>query len=256
MLKIKLQAEAKNKKNQFSKITFYFLLFTFTFATACRYDMQDQPKYKSFKEMKGGIGSRSPVDGTVSRTGLREDKALYTGKTDVASTEVQQTVVDSKGNTVITTFPGAIDTFPIAVDAKTVERGEQRYKVFCSMCHGPLGNADGMIVRRGFSPPPTYHEDRLRNAPVGHFFEVISNGWGKMNGYASQIPVEDRWAIVAYIRALQISQNMNNVKPNVANTLSPEVVKTIVKSETATKPEVKTPTTANSNVTQTQKGGK
>ena len=252
MLKTKLLAEVKSKNNQFSKIAFCLLLFTFTFVTACRYDMQDQPKYKSYKEMKDGIGSRSPVDGTVFRDNLREDKALYTGKTEVGANEVQQTTVDSKGNTIITSFPGAIEAFPIAITEKTVERGEQRFKVFCGVCHGQLGNGDGMLIRRGFSAPPTYHDDRLRNAPVGHFYDVISNGWGKMNGYASQIPVEDRWAIVAYIRALQISQNPNGMKPVITKPMESTATKTETKTEIKT--EAKNATPANSNVT--QKGGK
>jgi mono/diheme cytochrome c family protein len=207
----------------------------------CRYDMQDQPKYKSYRPINGGIGSRVPVDGTVFRNNLREDKALYTGKTDVVPTETPQTAVDSRGSTVTTTFPGAIDAFPIAVDEKTVERGEQRFKVFCSMCHGTLGKGDGMIVRRGFSQPPTYHDDRLRNAPVGHFFDVITNGWGKMNGYAAQIPVEDRWAIVSYIRALQISQNPNGMKPMTSNSTAANSAKSVIE----TKSEVKTEMPAN-----------
>jgi mono/diheme cytochrome c family protein len=104
------------------------------------------------------------------------------------------------------------------------------------MCHGTLGNGDGMIVRRGFYQPPTYHDDRLRNAPVGHFFDVISNGWGKMNGYASQIPVEDRWAIVSYIRALQISKNPNGTKSIVPNPTATNDLKNVIE----TKSEVKT----------------
>jgi mono/diheme cytochrome c family protein len=95
------------------------------------------------------------------------------------------------------------------ITKELVDRGEERYRIFCMVCHGPVGNGDGMIVRRGFPQPPTYNDDRLRNAPVGHFFDVITNGWGKMNSYASQIPPADRWAIVAYIRTLQISQNPN-----------------------------------------------
>jgi mono/diheme cytochrome c family protein len=95
------------------------------------------------------------------------------------------------------------------------------------MCHGPLGNGDGMIVRRGFSPPPTYHDDRLRNAPVGHFFDVITNGWGKMSSYAYQVQPADRWAIVAYIRTLQAGQNPdNNLKMNTAAAPKPEAPKT------------------------------
>ena len=88
-----------------------------------------------------------------------------------------------------------------------IDRGQERYNIYCIVCHGAIGNGDGMIVRRGFSKPPTYNDDRLRNAPVGHFFDVITNGWGKMNSYAYAVQPADRWAIVAYIRALQVSQN-------------------------------------------------
>jgi mono/diheme cytochrome c family protein len=178
----------------------------------CRYDMQDQPRYKAYKPSEffpNGMGSRDPVEGTVPRGYLREDKALYTGKKDEVSTAPVQSMTDASGNTVVSSFPNDIDTFPLPVSEELVKRGQERYNIYCGVCHGPLGNGDGMIVRRGFSKPPTYHEDRLRNAPVGHFFDVASNGWGRMNGYASQISVKDRWAIVAYIRALQISQNPN-----------------------------------------------
>src|SRR6476620_3039068 len=93
-----------------------------------------------------------------------------------------------------------------------VDRGQDRFNIYCIVCHGPVGNGDGMVVRRGFPKPPTYHDDRLRNAPVGHFFDVITNGWGKMNSYAYQVTPADRWAIVAYIRALQATQNPDNQK--------------------------------------------
>jgi mono/diheme cytochrome c family protein len=193
-----------------------------TFASACRYDMQDQPKYKAYKEMKDGIGSREPVDGTVARGYLREDKALYTGKKEAVSTAPAQSAIDANGNTVVTTFPDAIEEFPIAITKETLDRGEQRFKVFCGVCHGALGSGDGMLVRRGFSKPPSYHDDRLRNAPVGHFYDVASNGWGKMNGYSAQISVNDRWAIVAYIRALQLSQNPNGMKPMPISAVAPK----------------------------------
>jgi len=179
-------------------------------ALGCRYDMQDQPRLKAYKKsdfFSNEMGSRLPVAGTVARGYLREDKALYTGKKDVLSTEPQQTMTDAEGNVRVTTFPNDIDYFPVPVTKELLDRGEERFKIYCSVCHGPLGMADGMIVRRGFSKPPSYHDDRLRNAPVGHFFDVATNGSGKMNGYAAQVPVADRWAIVAYIRALQISQN-------------------------------------------------
>jgi mono/diheme cytochrome c family protein len=199
----------------------------------CRYDMQDQPRYKAYKESDffgDKRASRDLPEGTVARGLLRENKALYTGKKEVASNAAATTVTDASGNTVVTSFPDAIEEFPVPVTKELVDRGEQRYKVFCIVCHGPTGNGDGMIVRRGFSKPPTYNDDRLRNAPVGHFYDVITNGYGKMNSYASQIPVADRWAIVAYIRALQISQNPNGsqaAKPAVtAPTATPVPVAT------------------------------
>jgi mono/diheme cytochrome c family protein len=180
--------------------------------------MQDQPRYKALKKSDFFADNRAMRDlpeGTVARGYLREDKGFYQGKKAVASnaqTAPAQTSIDASGNTVVTTFPDAIEEFPVPVTKELIDRGEQRYKIHCIVCHGPVGNGDGMIVRRGFSKPPTYNDDRLRNAPVGHFYDVITNGWGKMNPYASQVSVADRWAIVAYIRALQISQNPNGMK--------------------------------------------
>ncbi|MEO6590386.1 MAG: cytochrome c [Pyrinomonadaceae bacterium] len=181
----------------------------------CRYDMQDQPRYKAFKQsdfFSDKKAMRNLPEGTVARGMLHEDKAFYMGKKENlgnAPAAPAATATDASGNTVVTTFPDAIEEFPVPITDQLVERGEQRYRIFCIVCHGPVGNGDGMIVRRGYPKPPTYNDDRLRNAPVGHFFDVISNGWGKMNSYGSQIPAADRWAIVAYIRTLQISQNPN-----------------------------------------------
>ena len=195
----------------------------------CRYDMQDQPRYKALKKsdfFADGRASRDLPEGTVARGYLRADKEFYTGKTAVqtpaaAPNPAATPAVDASGNSLVTDFSGLVSEFPVPVTKELVNRGEERYKIFCIVCHGPVGNGDGMIVRRGFSKPPTYNDDRLRNAPVGHFYDVITNGQGKMNGYASQVPPADRWAIVAYIRALQISQNPNGVMtmpvPNAAN---------------------------------------
>lgn len=192
------------------------------FSIGCRYDMQDQPRYKVYKKSEffpDKRASREAPEGTVARGYLRDNKALYTGKKEGVVAVAPTTATDASGNTVVTSFPDAIEEFPVPVTKELLDRGEGKYKVFCSVCHGPLGNGDGMIVRRGFSKPPTYHDDRLRNAPVGHFFDVATNGWGKMNGYSAQVSVADRWAIVAYIRALQISQNPSGIKPmNVVNT--------------------------------------
>ena len=197
----------------------------------CRYDMQDQPRYKAHKQndfFKDGKAMRELPEGTVPRGFLREDKAFYTGKTETtgqsaapAAAPAASPTIDASGNTLVTDFSGLVNEFPLPVSKELLDRGEQRYKVFCIVCHGPVGNGDGMIVRRGFSKPPTYNDDRLRNAPVGHFYNVITVGQGKMNSYASQIPPADRWAIVAYIRALQISQNPSgagNTQMNSTNT--------------------------------------
>lgn len=223
MLKNNPQAEAKEVeateskgKNRMRFLSFAFCLVAFSFVSACRYDMQDQPRYKALKKtdfFKDGKAMRDLPEGTVPRGYLREDKAFYTGKTETGQTPAPNSaatpLTDAAGNTLVTDFSGLVTEFPVPVTKELVDRGEQRYKVFCIVCHGPVGNGDGMIVRRGFSKPPTYHDDRLRNAPVGHFFDVMTNGQGKMNSYASQIPPADRWAIVAYIRTLQISQNPN-----------------------------------------------
>lgn len=202
----------------------YLLLFVFcVFAAGCgvRFDMQDQPRYKVYKQsdfFADGRASRDLPEGTVARGLLKENKGYYTGKIDNPDPNAQaQTSTNAAGNTIVTSFPNAIDEFPIPVTKELVDRGQERYNIYCIVCHGPVGNGDGMIVRRGFSPPPTYHDDRLRNAPVGHFFDVITNGWGKMNSYAAQVPVKDRWAIVAYIRALQISQSPDEVQRINAN---------------------------------------
>jgi mono/diheme cytochrome c family protein len=103
--------------------------------------------------------------------------------------------------------PGSINEFPFPIAEKDLDRGQERFEIYCAMCHGATGYGDGMIVRRGFRHPPSLHDDRLRGETVGHFFDVITNGWGAMPDYSQQIPVEDRWKIIAYIRALQLSQN-------------------------------------------------
>jgi len=246
------QAEVKSKKLKVKSkarfFTFAFLLFTF-YLSACRYDMQDQPRYKAHKKsdfFKDGKAMRELPEGTVPRGFLREDKAFYAGKTAAGQNATTPNpaatpATDASGNTLVTDFSGLVSDFPVPLTEELLDRGEQRYKVFCIVCHGPVGSGDGMIVRRGFSKPPTYHDDRLRGAPVGHFYNVITVGQGKMNSYASQIPPADRWAIVAYIRTLQISQNPNgNMQMNSANRAN---------TNTAM------PTTSNTNTTTNTNGG-
>ncbi len=205
-----------------SWFTFAFLLFTFAFTSGCgvRFDMQDQPRYRAYKKtdfFADKRASRDYPEGTVARGQLFENKGFYTGKIDNPDLNVVvETTTSPTGNTLVSSFPNAIDEFPVAVTKELIDRGQERYNIYCIVCHGPVGNGDGMIVRRGFTQPPTYHDDRLRNAPVGHFFDVITNGWGKMNSYSYEVSPADRWAIVAYIRALQVSQNPNP-NPNVTS---------------------------------------
>jgi len=159
------------------------------FLGGCRQDMQDQPKYKPQRGSEffaDGRAGRPEVEGTVARGTLNEDTAFYTGK-------------DAKGED--------IAEFPLKIDKALLLRGQQRYDIYCAPCHGRIGNGLGMIVRRGFKQPPSYHIDRLRTAPVGHYYDVITNGYGAMLNYSAQVQPRDRWAIVAYIRALQYSQN-------------------------------------------------
>jgi len=157
-------------------------------AAACRQDMHDQPKYVPLRQSSffGDERSARPlVPGTVARGHLRDDTLLYTGKINGADATV----------------------FPLVADARVMARGQERFDIYCSPCHGRTGQGDGMVVRRGFRRPPSFHEDRLRNAPIGHLFDVITNGFGAMPDYATQIRAEDRWAIVAYVRALQLSEH-------------------------------------------------
>lgn len=154
----------------------------------CRQDMHDQPRYKSLaaSEFFGdGRSARPPVDGTVARGHLRIDKARYSGKTN---------------NVDVTEFP-----FPIT--KADLSRGQERFNIYCSPCHSRTGDGNGMIVQRGFRRAASYHTAKLINAPVGHFFDVMTNGFGAMPSYASRVEPDDRWRIAAYIRVLQLSQN-------------------------------------------------
>lgn len=224
------KSKVQSPKTKVGRRAVYCLLLTAfcLLAAGCgvRFDMQDQPRYKVYKKsdfFSDGRASRDIPEGTVARGLLKEDKALHTGKIDNPDPNVQvETTTNAAGNTLVSSFPNAIDEFPVPVTKELIDRGQDRYNIYCSVCHGPVGAGDGMIVRRGFSPPPTYHDDRLRNAPVGHFFDVITNGWGKMNPYADKLPAADRWAVVAYIRALQVSQNPEEtMKMNSSTTASP-----------------------------------
>jgi cytochrome c553 len=157
-------------------------------ATACRQDMHNQPRYKPLAATDffgDGRAARPAIDDTVARGQLEVDGPRYTGKENGKD----------------------IDYFPIQITRADLARGRERFEIYCTPCHGRLGDGHGMIVSRGLQQPPTYHDDRLRNGPVGHFFDVMTNGYGAMYPYASRVSVDDRWRIAAYIRALQLSQN-------------------------------------------------
>ena len=173
-----------------------------------------------------GMSARQPVEGTVPRGYLRTDTEFFTGKKNKALGAVSATPAPAgtqatAGATGPNAYPDDVETFPFPITKETVERGQQRYDIFCTVCHGKTGHGDGMIVRRGFRRAASFHDDRLRTAPVGHFFDAITNGWGAMPSYAPQIPVQDRWAIIAYIRALQASQNIKQQTPAAAATTTP-----------------------------------
>ena len=153
---------------------------------ACRQDMHDQPKYRGLRGsdfFANGQSARPLIANTIARGHLNEDRLLMTGKDGANLTTV----------------------FPFPVTEQVMARGQERFNIYCSPCHGQTGMGDGMIVRRGFRRPPSFSEERLRTAAVGHFYDVITNGLGVMPDYQTQVPVNDRWAIVAYVRALQLS---------------------------------------------------
>ncbi len=169
--------------------------------------------FRSTTFFSDGLSSRPPVTGTVPRGFLRADKAFYTGKKETAAAASGTTAATNPAASgQQATYPDDIEEFPLTITKETVARGRERYEIFCSVCHGPTGNGDGMIVRRGFRRAASFHTDALRQAPVGHYFDAITNGWGAMPSYAPQIPPGDRWAIIAYIRALQVS-NQNVQAP-------------------------------------------
>ena len=195
---------------------------------ACRRDMQDQPKIKPYRGSSffgDKLASRPPVQGTIPRGYLRSDTEYFTGKKSQAASSGSTAAASNTAATTASAtnpYPDDMDTFPFPITQETVARGRERYEIFCSVCHGMTGHGDGMIVRRGFRRAASFHDDRLRQAPVGHFFDAITNGWGAMPPYAAQIPVQDRWAIISYVRALQLSQQNIKTQPGPSGTPLPQ----------------------------------
>ncbi len=170
-------------------LLFGAVLLVLASGVACRQDMHNQPKYIPLRPtdfFPDGRSARQLIEGTVARGHLNDDAAYFDGKN-----------ADGK----------PLEQFPFPITKDVILRGQSRYNVYCSPCHDRLGDGNGMVVRRGYRHPPSYHIDRLRQAADGYFFDVITNGFGAMPDYAAQIPVRDRWTIIAYIRALQLSHN-------------------------------------------------
>lgn len=156
--------------------------------SACRQDMHDAAKYEPLEKsafFKDGRASRQLIEGTIARGKLKEDKLLFTGRDGDAIS----------------------DTFPFPVTAGVLERGRERFNIYCTPCHSRTGDGNGMIVQRGYKRPPSFHDDRLRASGPGYFFSVMTNGFATMPSYALQVKAEDRWAIAAYVKALQLSRH-------------------------------------------------
>ncbi len=154
----------------------------------CRQDMHDAPRIDPLESnafFENDMGARPLTAGTVARGWLREDTRMYQGKDEAGA---------------------FVDALPVPLDAALLTRGQQRFEIFCSVCHDSTGGGRGMIVRRGFQEPPPFTDPRVVGMPIGYYFDVMTNGFGVMSGYAAQVPVADRWAIAAYIRVLQVSQ--------------------------------------------------
>jgi cytochrome c553 len=156
-------------------------------AAGCRQDMHDAPRYDPLEASPvflKGSSAQPLVEGTIARGTLREDTLLTTGKIGADLSNV----------------------FPFAITRADLDRGEERFNVYCAPCHGRTGEGNGMVVQRGYRQPPSYHIDRLQKAPAGYVFDTITNGFGVMPDYRAQLGVEDRWRVVAYVRALQLSR--------------------------------------------------
>ncbi len=169
-------------------LTCALLVASAALVAGCRQDMHDTPRYETFEanpNMADGRASRAYPAGTVAHGQLRDDEYFFTGKVNGEFAA----------------------EFPFAIAAADMARGQERYTAYCTPCHGQLGDGKGMVVQRGLRQAATYHQDRLRDAAPDYLYDVISNGFGAMQGYAEQVPPRDRWLIAAYVRALQLSQN-------------------------------------------------
>lgn len=179
-----------------------FLVVISMVVSSCRQDMHDQPKLKTYREG----ADRAPVEGTVPRGALKDD--VFAPKATPAPAGAAATAASAPAGAPVAPIKVS-DDFPFAITAEVLGRGQSRFNIYCAPCHSMLGDGNGMIVQRGFRKPPSYSEDRLRNSPASHFYDVMTNGFGAMPSYSDKISPEDRWKVAAYIRALQLSQRAN-----------------------------------------------
>jgi mono/diheme cytochrome c family protein len=193
------------------------LLLAACLLAGCQQQMAKQPKYlplEASEFFEDGRSARPLIAGTVARGHLHTDEAFYAGKLGPSAETIRAVSIIGAGSgnllsplALALSQSAYVDVFPFPVTLEVLSRGRERFTIFCAVCHGPLGDGDGVVVERGFTRPPTYHSDRLRSAPVGYFYDVITHGFGSMPDYSAQVSAKDRWAIAAYIRALQLSQN-------------------------------------------------
>jgi hypothetical protein len=198
------------------------ILLAVCFLPACQQQMATQPSYRPDEPssfFSDGRVARPLVPGTVARGHLRTDFHLYAGSrmAEGSSPAGVASLLGVAGAGFLSLAPlvaaqgvddaNAVDAFPFPVTEQVLKHGQNRYMIYCAPCHDALGTGRGMIVERGYTPPPSFHIERLRQAPVGHFFQVITKGYGSMPSYKKQVPPSDRWAIIAYLRALQLSQH-------------------------------------------------
>lgn len=187
---------------------------------ACQQDMATQPSVRPDEASEffaDGRGSRPVVPGTVARGHLRGDRHLFTGlrPADAKAPGLPAAVIgiaaaqplDAGAALLAATDRPVVDSFPFPITRQVLEHGFHRFMIYCVVCHDPLGTGRGMIVTRGYTAPPSLHLERLRTAPVGHFFDVMTNGYGSMPDYREQLSPRDRWAVAGYLRALQLSQH-------------------------------------------------
>ena len=215
-----------------SILSVFCCLFLFN---ACRQDMADQPAYRPLQEsdfFADGQASRPLIQGTVARGQLRDDIHLYTGKKDGQ----------------------LVTTFPFVVDKEVVKRGQERFNIYCAPCHGQTGVGNGMIVQRGFKKAASYYDDEVRKKPIGHYFDVITNGYGAMAGYSAQVNVRDRWAIISYIKALQESQP-GSINPLPIETITDFTPSGLVDPKKQTSPSGTSPKLENKAQEKSESGG-